>query len=308
MPLIPRGYFDSVFFLYDSLKAAEEGLNNGCTGFLVGMRSEVSPIAGHIYAVTNKHCLPPEKSQKARYARFNRQDGTTEVIKIENHDWIRHPNGDDVAISNTHFPLDQFNFNLIDRDIFATHEVIEENYIGAGDEVFMIGRFFLHEGKDQNIPSARFGNISMMPLQPIINKDHFPQESYMVEMRSIQGYSGSPVFVYILPFVKRTGISGDNFTPYGVRGPWLLGINWGHLYGDFEKVYFQDKDMTTVAPTAYYIQSTTSMAGVVPAWKILDLLDLEVFKTERENGEAELRAQIPDGAAIYDSTKTDESA
>jgi hypothetical protein len=50
-----------------------------------------------------------------------------------------------------------------------------------------------HEGRQKNSPTARFGNIAQMPNEPVIIK-RFEQECFLVEARSIGGYSGSPVF------------------------------------------------------------------------------------------------------------------
>ena len=53
----------------------------------------------------------------------------------------------------------------------------------------------------------------------------FPQESFLVEVRSIGGYSGSPVFVFIPPASPREGVK--DWVPHGIlrsHGPWLLGL------------------------------------------------------------------------------------
>jgi hypothetical protein len=36
-------------------------------------------------------------------------------------------------------------------------------HISVGDDAFMIGLFVDHDGMTTNVPSARFGNISMLP-------------------------------------------------------------------------------------------------------------------------------------------------
>jgi hypothetical protein len=53
--------------------------------------------------------------------------------------------------------------------------------------VFMVGRVITHEGKQKNLPSARFGNITMMPVEPLRHMRGINQESFVVEMRSIGG-------------------------------------------------------------------------------------------------------------------------
>src|SRR5207253_3257650 len=39
--------------------------------------------------------------------------------------------------------------------------------VGVGDEVFFVGLFVQHAGEARNLPMARFGHISRMPVEPI---------------------------------------------------------------------------------------------------------------------------------------------
>src|SRR5205823_82762 len=61
-----------------------------------------------------------------------------------------------------------------------------------------IGLFVDHDGVTTNVPSARFGNISMLPNKnaTIEQPTNYRGESYVVDMHSRTGFSGSPVFVY----------------------------------------------------------------------------------------------------------------
>jgi hypothetical protein len=68
----------------------------------------------------------------------------------------------------------------------------------VGDEVFMIGRFMARDESGLNAPIARFGHLASSGVE-IIKQDRggFPQESFLVEVHSISGFSGSPIFVRI---------------------------------------------------------------------------------------------------------------
>lgn len=74
--------------------------------------------------------------------------------------------------------------------------------------MFVVGRFVNAEGRQKNLPTLRFGNIAQSP-QEKIKQDRvfgsFEQESYLVEARTISGYSGSPVCVLLDPAWKRPG-------------------------------------------------------------------------------------------------------
>lgn len=73
----------------------------------------------------------------------------------------------------------------ITEEWFATKEKIEQFQVDPGDEGFMVGKFVSHEGKDQNLPAARFGNLSMLPYEPVRTGRGLLQE-VLVECRSPQ--------------------------------------------------------------------------------------------------------------------------
>jgi hypothetical protein len=106
------------------------------------------------------------------------------------------PDGDDLAIVylglDYHLP---FKVGYVHEADFLSEEHVHGANVGAGDDCFMVGRFITHQGQQQNTPAVRFGNISMMPGEPIWqDARRFGQVAYLVEMRSLSGYSGSPVF------------------------------------------------------------------------------------------------------------------
>ncbi len=85
----------------------------------------------------------------------------------------------------------------------VTPKLIQDYDLGIGDDVYTVGRFVNHDGKQRNNPVVRFGNIAQMPIEPIKQDDGHLQDSYLVECKSVAGYSGSPVFAYVPPFAKR---------------------------------------------------------------------------------------------------------
>ena len=143
-------------------------------------------------------------------------------------------------------------------------EQCDQLNIGIGSPVFMIGRLMNHEGRFMNTPAVRFGRISMMPGEPVRNRDTgLDQESFLIEMHSISGFSGSPVFSY-----EEGGASYAS-------NSWLLGIDWGHLPGP---------DGSTSADNA-------GIACIVPSWTLARLL----FEDEDVKGQRkEVLAQYPE--------------
>src|SRR5207244_524977 len=131
-------------------------------------------------------------------------------------------------------PLQTTNIRTMTPDNFLTDKIIERYGIGVGDEVFMIGRFVNHEGRQKNTPTVRFGNLAMMPHEKILDEETgLKQESFLIETRSIPGCSGAPVFIWVAPYYGvRTRIPPHRYDPRErwpvigkseLMGPWLLG-------------------------------------------------------------------------------------
>ena len=113
----------------------------------------------------------------------------------------------------------------------------------------------------------------MLPLEPIYNeKRGLSQESFLVEMHSLPGYSGSPVFVYD----HHVRMWEQKYMQVGIR---LLGIDWCHL-STYEPVLEKDSENRFEKINGQFVRSNTGMAGVVPAWKLKELLNSEEVKDD----------------------------
>lgn len=56
------------------------------------------------------------------------------------------------------------------------------------------------------------------------------------------------------------------------HGPWLLGVDWGHI-NDYAPVVRGDGRPVNPDPKQMQVKVNTGMAAVVPAWKLDQLLD-----------------------------------
>jgi hypothetical protein len=184
--------------------------------------------------------------------------------------WVRHPAGDDLAVCQILFDPKIYKFHYVNRGSFLDKETISQFNIGPGDDAFVVGRFINHEGKQRNNPTVRFGCVAQMPLEPIRQDTGFDQESFLVEIRSIGGYSGSPVFTHIPRYNSGAYRINTNWE----YGPWLLGVDWGHIH-NWEPV--RDAAGRPVDPSGppwrTQVRMNTGMMAVVPAWKLAELLD-----------------------------------
>ena len=290
MPRIPDAVLDCVFYLYKSFEDAEKGAKPGGTGFLVVVPSELYPHAEpYLYAVTNKHVVL--KGYTA--IRVNTLDGGNEVFDTDPCAWYSESNSDDIAIySDLAFLNPDFHrVAAIPVSLFATDEKIVAKSIGVGEDVFMVGRFVDHQGEATNIPSARFGNISVM-LTPIKDGEYYG-ESYIIDMHSRTGYSGSPVFVYRTGGTNFNEVSTTHVVTISAKDTFLhlLGMHYGQFPEKWtftlkEKPGMEGHEGLMVKEGS--VDGLSGMTIVIPAQRILDLLNSERIEKARGVSDQEL--------------------
>ncbi len=150
--------------------------------------------------------------------------------------------------------------------------------VGLSDELVAVGLFTNYYGHNRNEPVVRMGNLAMIPRGPVeTNPTMGPMEVYLMELRSIAGMSGSPVFI---PHRAQIG------APRTVS---LLGVLLGHYPA-------QVADATGAA-----VNSGIGM--VAPAKHITEVLDQEALLTKRQEREEQARRQRED--AVMDSAEGD---
>lgn len=200
--------------------------------------------------------------------------------------WESHPDGDDVAARYLG-AVPHTSYWWVPDWMLIEREDIAPPGPGPGDECFMVGRYINHEDRQFDQPVVRFGNLAMLP-EPVAQRGRggFQQESFLVDMRSVAGFSGSPVTVfYERQDWRKEGamlrVPHDFHMSGVVDKSWLLGVDWGHL--SVSEDIIEDGKRKKV-------KVKSSMAAIVPAWKIAELLDIvEGIVKPREQAEAELR-------------------
>jgi hypothetical protein len=286
MPRISDRFLNSVAYLYPSEAEAEDGMKLGGSGFFVGIRLGL-PNLELLCVVTNKHVVDGGSTT----LRVNTPDGKFDIIPLDDATWHYHPHGDDLAVCPIGPNTTLHQISSIPSHAFLTKGMVEQYDVGVGDDTFVVGRFISREGRARNIPSVRFGAIAQMPAEPIVLDGGIAQESYLIEARSIPGYSGSPVFFTIPPapgpqpvvnpnlsedmkaqipeLLKLVGYNPKRQTHYQL-GPWLLGINYCHIYDKVPVINSVTGD--PVVPSMH-VRSDTGMMGVIPAWRLTDILE-----------------------------------
>jgi hypothetical protein len=152
--------------------------------------------------------------------------------------------------------------------LFDSAKAAKDEYdIGIGDDAIMVGRFIGHDGKEINRPSVRFGNRSVDVGNMYNTEAGYDEESYAVEMKSKPGYSGSAVLVYVLRGSSQRKSATKEFVM-------CLGVNWGHI---IEAKPLLDDNGKEVKPRQT-MKTPSDMAGVVPSWRIKELLNYSDVK------------------------------
>ncbi|MEG3145053.1 hypothetical protein U1839_10370 [Sphingomonas sp. RT2P30] len=310
MPYIPQNVINAVFYLYETMDDALAGNSPQGSGFVVRYEGygHNSPhelptrVPGnHFYGLTNWHVAV---RGGAPIVRLNTLDGQTDIIEFGPEDWHCLFGKYDVAV----VPLN------IDPKIHAVSTISTRSFhfapdpygpkVGIGDDVFMLGLFVDHAGQATNVPSARFGNVSMLPnpAAKIPQPTGYRGESYIVDMHSRSGFSGSPVFVYrtfgsdftndfrgekveLVNF--ELSATNSNRAKGRVRVETFfqfLGIHWGQFPELWEMkggkpLAEARKDLIV---DGAYVVGLSGMTCVIPAHHIAEVLEMPALRTLRQ--------------------------
>jgi hypothetical protein len=253
------------------------------TGFLQAYK-------GCRYLVTAQH-IAVGIGDDPYLIRFNKLDGTSGNVSVDplldRVSWYANTNDPDVDLAVMPFQYDWrvygYDALLVPEDCLASDEVVRHNAIGTGDSCYTIGLFRLLSGNKRNLPIVYTGTIAMMasdervPVQDWMspNKRRYI-EAHLVESQSLKGLSGFPCFVepthdFIGLPVDQGGTVNARFGRADLR---LLGVwqsSWDALP---DEVLAVEQGMALRVPVG--------MGLVVPAQKLIDLLELPEIKVQRQ--------------------------
>jgi hypothetical protein len=327
MPRIADGYTYCAVYIYASLDDAKHGEQYGGSGFVASVSLTENPEWIECYVVTNWHVVLLAKTPVIR---INRRDGKVEYIETKLSHWFRHPDGDDIAVIPIDVVLAELQVWTVGVELFVTPKIVFDEDIGIGDDTVMIGRFVNHEGKQKNSPAVRFGNIAMMTEEKIVTESGLTQEALLVEVRSLPGYSGSAVFIYSPcamndmsrrrqgrkkgewpegnnPNQQVTGTGATNFQVpnfdhMNPKGPYLLGIDFCHINRKANVLTAKGKKVED----ELYVNENTGMAGVIPAWKIAEVLNIEELRQMRDREDRKITEKKTSSGVSLDAAIAEE--
>ena len=280
----------------------KDSIELGGTAFFVSIETK-RPGPIFTYLVTAKHNIVKIGKRGIDdkvYMRINTKSGSSAWIATDKGEWCEHPDDPSVDVMVfSGWPKESVGADLLSTPLpsIATEEVIRDERVGIGDEVFIVGLFRNHRGENRNLPIARIGNIAMMPEEKVRVQAYGEIDAYLIEARSIGGLSGSPVFVH-LPDMRAFPLTPeqereaemlkeraaryalDGFMPElpNFRGSaiYLLGLIHGH--------WSLETSQTRDAIDDFFKEEKLNqgIAIVVPAEKILEVINQPHFKEARD--------------------------
>ncbi len=292
MPRIPPDILYSTFNLYHSVEDAKAGKRFGGTGFFVGYPTGIDDIT-LLYAVTNWHVAVRDG---ASVIRLNKIDGGFDILDFDPSEWEFRPGGPDLAV----IPPALLDLKeavhetvAIHLNMFVDRIKISTLKIGPGDDILLLGRFVDYDGGNQaNIPSARFGNISIMPQKIPQPTGATELTSFVLDVHSRTGYSGSPVFVYRTLFSDLSDAPGNIAAGPHSHFINFLGVHWGQFpeQWEIESGVAMLPQGVSLSNDAKYISGFSGMTLVLPAWQLRDFLDMGKFVDGRNKAIQQIRA------------------
>jgi hypothetical protein len=278
------------------MKKGSDALSYAGTCFLVHYPLSNTPNRAMGYMVTARHVIAyiTENSDDGKvFIRANRADGRIETFDGHVSDFFVHPcdTSVDVAVckwapsEGAGADLTRIRMDLVPVPIarFTTREELKDQDVGPGDEVFCTGLFSRFVGTAKNMPIVRMGTVALMPDEPIPTTKFGNMEAILVEVRSVGGLSGSPVFLYSV---------GPRFTKAGIQLRGALFSLCGLMHGHWET----EQSVVKVDVPFEREKLNLGIAVVVPAYKITEVLDCPELQQHR----AELDAAFVSDAALQE--------
>jgi hypothetical protein len=305
--LIENDYRRNVAFVMADVRT-RQGWRRRAVGTAFFLRWPIKPDRWIIYAVTAGHVIRAAEvfgfqGLHLRIPVVHPLDAVAEQPTFRDFpttasNWTRHPTTD-VAVARLQTPPDSdLGIFPMPVEVLATAEMLADRNVGEGDEVFFTGLFYRFYGEQHMLPIVRFGNIALMPREPVpALLDPTPGaeveriDAYLVEARSWGGHSGSPTWVYFPTTRNPKSPTWDNLRS---AEPLLLGLVQGHYAID------EDEDFIGDLPGTRALAANAGIALVVPADKITEVLMDPEMKKEREQIVAEQEAESG-GRPVQDS-------
>lgn len=271
---VPDEIRKGVAFLMVSSTGREADVRPVGTAFWI--QGPTGERGGARYLVTARHVIDSARAKgfEELWLRVDTAAGGVEFLRVPHDDWCLADStdcADDVAVLE--LTLDaRYDYATYPFRLLGSGAMVQEAGVDAGDPVFMPGLFATHYGRERNRPIVRWGSIAAMADEPIPTRLG-NLEAYLIEVRSIGGLSGSPVFVSLDPDganMFKARLSDEE----GRIGYFLLGLIHGHF----------DVQAPATTEATGVERMNMGIAMVVPSERILRILAQPEVEDRRQRG------------------------
>lgn len=247
------------------------------TGFFVGMENPQNPNQFRVYIVTAKHVLQTNDRKSwlpSVFVRLNKKDSGSDMLRLdivadgaEKNIFVHEDTTVDIAVVPALPDQAKYDFKFLPDELLTTKEDYQKLNISEGSEVFFTGLFFPYIGEQRNYPIVRFGRVALVTDEKV-NFGGVKTELYLMEANAYAGNSGAPVFFYL---------GADRQPGSIIIGDPVLKLA-GIISGRFNDVVPVQITQTEAVPI---VAPNLGIAGVVPAYKLHEILFSEEFKNQR---------------------------
>jgi hypothetical protein len=281
---VPDQFLKCVAFIAEVVHEDSTGqtLDHQATGFIATVPSAVRGTS-YPFFITARHSAKALVDRNIRIV-INNRNGGVSSLEVMGGSWYPHPDESVDAVAIPCILSSSLDVVSVNTGSFLTKDLIREKKIGVGDEVFTVGLFSPAIGEKRNTPIVRYGNIAMIPEEPIQVESRF-SEVYLIEARSLGGLSGSPVFVRQTLAIdfgnddheKQRSLCGSSSQCL------LLGLVHGHW--DVREADLNEPSFIHDRQRGVNL----GVAVVVPSHKILEVLNQPSLVALREEFDSKLR-------------------
>jgi Trypsin-like peptidase domain len=207
----------------------------------------------------------------------NNSSGALELCDVDEAVWQYHW---DTSIDVAVVPMEitDADWQPFPYEAFADHENSALfSRFGVGDSVYVVGLYRLFPGKNKIFPIVHTGHVAMIPNEDIPVRNRTTGKisgtrGYLIEAQTLEGLSGSPVFVR---YTNPTGIGSaiGRVVAYS-DSIYLLGIwqsAWDGIAGD---ILSEQMGRDCRVPAG--------MGVAIPARRITEILESKNLREQRE--------------------------
>jgi hypothetical protein len=217
-----------------------------------------------VYVVTARHVLNEMKKLGVQDVaiRVNIKEGGSQFYMTRMVDWYVDPDDDshDIAVIEGILPHHYDHLVFPDKIMLGSQEMAGMN-LGLGTQVAIVGLFKHLKGSKRNIPIVRVGTLASLIEERVPTEDG-EIDAYLVEVHSIGGLSGSPVFLE--PPLWEVTESGQPRLRTGGFRTYLIGLVYGHFDEPRDRTKAEEDRAKDGAAINTGIAIVTPVDGLLP--------------------------------------------